>query len=75
MAKYIVQTWYSCVEYGKCWQTVEADTPEQAKEIAFGDGEWEDYKDKGVTDFDYDWDEAEVYRLRTDDLSEETDNG
>ena len=61
MAKYTVMTWYSCVEYGKCWQTVEADSPEQAKEIAFDTNEWEEFKWKGQGDFDFDWDGAEVY--------------
>lgn len=66
MAKYTVMTWYTCVEYGKCWQTVEADSSEQAKEIAHESGEWEGFKCKGQGDFDFDWDETEVY--------EETDN-
>lgn len=63
MAKFEVMTWYSCTEYGKCYQIVDADSKEEAIEKAHEEGHWEDYKCKGQDDFEFSYEESEANNL------------
>jgi len=63
MPKYDVVNWYTETVYGKCYKTVEANSEEEAIEIAHSDySDWH-FKEKGSTELDIDGDEAEAYRV------------
>ena len=63
MAKFEVVTWYSCVEYGKCCQIVEADSQEAAIEKAHEDGDWTGFSCTGNDDFEVSYEESEARKL------------
>lgn len=63
MARYDVITYYSETVYGKAYKVVEADSEEEAIEIAFADMEDWHYKEKGSCEMDMDSEEAEAWRV------------
>lgn len=63
MPKYDVVNWYSETVYGKAYKVVEADSEEEAIEIAHSDNDGWYFKEGGSTDFDMDSNEAEAYRV------------
>ncbi len=63
MAKYDVVTWYSETVYGKAYKVVEADSKEEAIEIAHSDDDGWHFKECGSTDFEMDGEETEAHRV------------
>ena len=63
MARFEVMTYYTCVEYGKCYQIVEANSKEEAIEKAHEEGHWEDFKCTGNDDFEFDYEGSEANDL------------
>lgn len=63
MPKYDVVNWYSETVYGKAYKVVEADSEEEAIEIAHSDHDDWHFKECGSTEFEMDSNEAEASRV------------